>query len=934
MTQCQRGIYELCSLLLFTLGVEAQPLITEFFAVGGSDSKWREDWIEIHNPGSDAISLEGWFLTDDFEDLQKWRFSPLKLRAGEFVVLNASGTPSREAHSFSFKLRKEGEFLGLIAPDGKTIVQSFGEQYPHQVAECSYGLGFRDGVPLEDAFFFSDPSPGAPNSNGRKPPLPAVTFSHQSTTFTESFELHLGAEAHNVTLRYTLDGSIPQESTGLVYTNPISISMTTQIRARAFSSTELPSPTHSEAYLKVSDHLRDFSSNLPILVLENFGRGKPVEDRMFYAFLFESKEGRARLSNPPDLVTRGRAKVRGSSSAHFEKYSLAWEAWDEEDKERPISPCGLPSDADWVLGAAYFPDYSLMRNALVYRLARESGHLAPRTRFLELFLNTGGGTLSEESTPNDYFGIYALTEKISRGKARVNVERLNASNQSDLSGGYIFKVDRPDPEDTGIRELSHPNGPLCWVYPKEKRVTKKQRHYLTDYLTEFVQAASNASRTNRRYQELIDVPSWIDEHLFRNVAKEPDAFRWSSYFYKPRGGKLHRGPLWDFDRSQGAEKTHEGSPEGWTSNGRLWNSGWWEPLLWQPSVVEDRGDPEFMQAYVDRYQSLRKTTLSTQHISKTIELMREELREAQARNSTRWPRMNRRRNGSASNWKAEVDRLEDWWEARLAWVDQQFPEPPRFESETAESAYHVTAGQLGGFYTMNGSDPRDLGGEPSADAIPFQAAEVRLPIITERQTAFFHVPTDGRLGRKWTRQTFRHDSWTRLMTGVGFRAKEEVLDGVISANVKNTVQHVNASFYLRMPFQIGISIDKVKQLVLKIRFDDGFVAWLNGVKVASQNAPAEPAWNSTATLMASDLSPPQTFDVSSSIPQLKSGENVLAIQTLNFRKSGTDMLVQPTLEAIVERKDMPVVVQPGVTITARSRKSRLWSAATQMTASE
>ena len=51
-----------------------------------------------------------------------------------------------------------------------------------------------------------------------------------------------------------------------------------------------------------------------------------------------------------------------------------------------------------------------MHNPFIFELSRQIGRYAPRTRFVEVYLNTGGGALSS----SDYYGVYALMEKISR----------------------------------------------------------------------------------------------------------------------------------------------------------------------------------------------------------------------------------------------------------------------------------------------------------------------------------------------------------------------------------------------------------------------------------------------------------------------------------------------------------------------------------------
>src|SRR2546428_12564777 len=101
----------------------AEVLITEFMA-HNTHSLLDEDgdfsdWIEIQNQGSDAVNLEGWFLTDDPTQLRQWRFPTTNVAAHGYVLVFASGkdrrVPGAQLHT-NFKLDSDGEFLALIEP--------------------------------------------------------------------------------------------------------------------------------------------------------------------------------------------------------------------------------------------------------------------------------------------------------------------------------------------------------------------------------------------------------------------------------------------------------------------------------------------------------------------------------------------------------------------------------------------------------------------------------------------------------------------------------------------------------------------------------------------------------------------------------------------------------------------------------------------------
>lgn len=124
------------------------PRITELMAANdlvlADEDGDFPDWIEIHNPASTVVSLAGYFLTDDAQNLRKWRFPNVTIQAGGFLVVFASnkdrdGVPG-ELHT-NFELSADGEFLALVAPDGETAVSVFAPAFPPLLENESYGIG-------------------------------------------------------------------------------------------------------------------------------------------------------------------------------------------------------------------------------------------------------------------------------------------------------------------------------------------------------------------------------------------------------------------------------------------------------------------------------------------------------------------------------------------------------------------------------------------------------------------------------------------------------------------------------------------------------------------------------------------------------------------------------------------------------------------------
>ena len=138
-------------------------IINEFVARNDSETPLRNgelldedsdasDWIEIYNPSDEVINLDGWFLTDEADDLEKWEFPAVEIPRGRFLVVFASGKDRRDADGelhTNFQLRASGEFLALVRPDGLTIEQAY-DEYPPQFAGISYGLSGGTGSTRSD----------------------------------------------------------------------------------------------------------------------------------------------------------------------------------------------------------------------------------------------------------------------------------------------------------------------------------------------------------------------------------------------------------------------------------------------------------------------------------------------------------------------------------------------------------------------------------------------------------------------------------------------------------------------------------------------------------------------------------------------------------------------------------------------------------------
>ena len=116
---------------------------------------------------------------------------------------------------------------------------------------------------------------------------------------------------------------------------------------------------------------------------------------------------------------------------------------------------------------------------------------------------------------------------------------------------------------------------------------------------------------------------------------------------------------------------------------------------------------------------------------------------------------------------------------------------------------------------------------------------------------------------------------------------------VIETDVQSTMYDTVPGVYARIPFA-GFDTSQVDSLTLRMRYDDGYVAYLNGVEIARRNAPAAPAYNSTATVdrKDSDALLVEDVDISQHVGLINSsGINILAVHGLNDAVDSDEFLI-------------------------------------------
>ena len=660
---------------------EGKVVLNEMLAAnaeGLTDSDGdTSDWIELHNPGEGPMHLDGWGLSDRPDAPQLWVFPDVSIPPGGYLIVFASSKdrrdPASELHT-NFKLTSQGEFLGLSNPGGD-LVQSFGDPYPLQLSDVSYGTHVWDGL-----YYLDPPTPGEANYiSTAATGLGDVNFEPEGGLFSAPFELTLKAPPKHV-MHVTLDGTQPSASSPL-YQESIPITKTTQVRV-ALVDEEGGVRLASSSYVLADPAVLEFTSDIPVIVLESAGFDVDAEagldERPYRPLSIAVFEDAANgLGGSAAWSGLGAMHVRGNSSANYAKKQYALELRDAEDEDLDVPLLGMPPESDWVLHAPY-SDKSLMRNAMIYQWSNAIGRYAARTRFVEVFIAPHASSVSVD----DYRGVYVVMEKLKRGPERVDIAKLEPEHiyEPEISGGYLLKKDWwAEGFDTVIYQ-DH----LIWVDPDADRLVDEQKTWIGGFFNAFEAALAGPDFQSPwlGYAAFIDVDSFIDHHLLVEFARNVDGFVLSTYLHKDRDGRLNMGPIWDYNGALGgADYFCSWLTEGWhhTFNEAQCGGGgasfpadnphayrWYERLF---------EDPAFAARYAERWHEHRSGALSTPQLHADIDAAADALAQAQARNFARWPVLGQYVWPNAPGWdqrltfEQEVAYLKTWLEERAAWMD-------------------------------------------------------------------------------------------------------------------------------------------------------------------------------------------------------------------------------------------------------------------------
>ncbi len=223
------------------------------------------DWLEIKNNEAGTVSLNGWQLSDDPQNLAKWRFANTTIPAGGYLTVFASGRDRAitgvQPHT-SFKLSSTGTLI-LSRPDGLggniTVSQIGTAALPYPSQRQTFSYGRTDNTSAGALTYFSAPTPGAANSAAS-----AVTgfvadtqFDIRRGIYSAPFTVTITSSTPGATIAWTTNGSTPTASNGTQVNSTapatpsatVNITGTTLLRARAWKTGMGSSNVDTQSYI-------------------------------------------------------------------------------------------------------------------------------------------------------------------------------------------------------------------------------------------------------------------------------------------------------------------------------------------------------------------------------------------------------------------------------------------------------------------------------------------------------------------------------------------------------------------------------------------------------------------------------------------------------------------------------------------------------------
>ena len=342
-------------------------------------------------------------------------------------------------------------------------------------------------------------------------------------------------------------------------------------------------------------------------------------------------------------------KIRGTSSQQYDKKSYRVELWTDETGTEMADTTflGMRSDDDWNLEAMYNQPLRLRDKianelwreiyTLPYQAAEPEAASSVAMEYVDVYVN------------GEHKGVYTLSERVDR--KLLGLRKYNGNLR-----GLLFKGNGPG--NASFEELPDYDNTLDvwdqfeWVYPNESD-TAVDWSSLYNFVNFVINSTNNAFYS--MYSTMFEESNAIDYYLFINAIGAVDNMARNTFIARQKKSSTFFYVPWDLDGVLGNDA--DGQPT--VSDEGLRSNGFFDRL------VQDCSSNGFVQKAQERYNSLRDSILTKEHIMEKIQAQYQFLVDCGAYEIEHevWPEFEVN--------PSELDYIADWLERRLNWLDEE-----------------------------------------------------------------------------------------------------------------------------------------------------------------------------------------------------------------------------------------------------------------------
>lgn len=635
----------ICTLLISSLGLSQDILLNEVMSSNSTllspITEDSYDWVELHNTSNTALSLDGYYLSDEVGNSTMWEFPPdIEVPPNSYYTVWLSGetelTNEGEVHS-NFKISSEGESIFLYNSESVLIDNSPSLEIQHDLT-----IGRLSGN--SQWFYLDTPSLNSENlaqnafAEQAQLPTPSINSGLYNSSLSLAFDLDNNADL----IRYTLDFTEPTLDSP-VLTEDLFMDENTTIKIRAFRENALQSKSLSLSYLFTQD-----------LSLDVISLTTPIPNLFGSQGIYDTQFNGAEIEASLEMFENGQSVIS-------QNVGLKIHSPDERD-QLGFRIYARPEYGDNSIDHLLFSQKELSSfKTLILRNGGNDGAELDETHFrdalgheLYLELNSENGMACYKPVNvflnGEYWGIYNLRER---------------QDEHYLKDNYNIA-----PEDVDFLEYDY--------HEEDHMKTISGNWDNWDELQSFVLA--NDLSTPENYQAIenwVDLDNFIDYQLFQIAIGNQDWCNNNVKFWRPVDGGKWKWILWDIEYGFG---TYGGAPIGspefnFFGMAITWGGWGYDDYTWLFKKLLDNA--EFKDRFITRTQDILNTSFRPSHLEENITYKKERIESSMPAQLEKW-------GGSLEEWEASIEELSFYTDQRGYYLLENIAEWFEFDATTYE----------------------------------------------------------------------------------------------------------------------------------------------------------------------------------------------------------------------------------------------------------